>query len=90
MGYPMNYQRVINRNQMANGGYDPQDLPLSLIKGDLRRLETDQRDELHLKCYAEACNVTVEQAQSVLDRFFAGDVVQHAPNTIKEYYNIKD
>jgi len=45
-------------------------LDLTLIRGDLRRFETDQRDENHLARYAHFAGVTSEQAQNVLDLFF--------------------
>ncbi len=87
MGYPMDYQRVVNRNDLA-GDYDTSDdLRLrSMIRGDLRRLEIDQRDPHHLACYAEACGVTVAQAKAVLDAFFAGNVREHAPKALDAQY----
>ncbi len=42
----------------------------NMIAGDLRRLEADQRDPLHLAQYAEAGGVTPEQAKTMLDLFF--------------------
>jgi hypothetical protein len=59
-----------------------------MIKGDLRRLERDQRDDFHLKCYAESCGITVEQAKAVLDKFFEGNVEEYAPNAVKEHYRL--
>lgn len=69
MGYPMSYSRVVRRNQLA-GDYEP-NAPLGLIRGDLRRLEKDQRDEKHLAVYAERARITIAQAKQVLDDFFA-------------------
>ncbi len=74
MGYPMTYQRVIGRNGL-HGGYDdpPRPLPASsAIAGDLRRLEHDQRDPLHLDLYARKVGITPEQVKCVLDLFFEG------------------
>lgn len=89
MGYPMDYQRVVHRNDLT-GYYDASDVTQgkSMIRGDLRRLESDQRDALHLACYAEACGVTEAQAQAVLDAFFAGNVCSHerAPKAIAAHY----
>lgn len=73
MSYPMNYQRVVNRNHLA-GDYDSEYTLRSCVAGDLRRLETDQRDEKHLKKYAGYAGVTPEQAKLVLDAFFDGFV----------------
>jgi hypothetical protein len=76
MGYPMTYGRVVSRNHLS-GDYhgvwqdDREKQALSLIRGDLRRLERDQRDEHHLKAYAEHAGITPEQAKKVLDRFFS-------------------
>lgn len=75
MGYPMTYKRVVKRNRLE-GDYthQPQEFPgHSFIGGDLRRLETDQRDEWHLSEYARRADITVEQAKAVLDAFFAGE-----------------
>lgn len=44
----------------------------TMIAGDLRRVELDQRDDLHLAAYAAHAGVTVEQAKAVLDAFFDG------------------
>lgn len=68
MGYPMTYSRVVRRNQLIGTYDDPG--PLSPIRGDLRRLEADQRDEAHLNDYAEAAGITPAQVRTVLDRFF--------------------
>jgi NAD-dependent DNA ligase len=78
MGYPMTYDRVINRNWLQ-GGY-PHDARVvdraenirAAIAGDLRRLEADQRDERHLKMYARGAGVTEAQAKKVLDMLFEG------------------
>lgn len=67
----MTYQRVIGRNNLQ-GDYEPDGAPSfgGMIRGDLRRLEADQRDTMHLEWYAETCGVTEEQAKAVLDAFF--------------------
>lgn len=77
MGYPMTYIRFISRNSLVgNGyghdGYPKATLPVSatLLAGDLRRLEKDQRDADHLAAYAALAGVTVDQAKTILDAFF--------------------
>jgi hypothetical protein len=75
MGYPMTYGRVVSRNRLsgdynANWQDDREKQALSLIRGDLRRLEKDQRDDQHLELYAKHAGVTPEQAKKVLDKFF--------------------
>lgn len=77
MGYPMTYVRVVKRNQL-HGDYQTDrtnisEVPPSFVAGDLRRLETDQRDEHHLAKYAELAGITPAQARAVLDAFFEGD-----------------
>jgi hypothetical protein len=84
MGYPMDYKRFVNRN-ILTGGYDDQ--PNNLIRGDLRRLESDQIDTHHLNCYAEACGVTVDQAKAVLEMFFSGNVRSNAPKELERLYD---
>lgn len=83
MGYPMNYSRVVGRNQLS-GDYagsfnheDRREQSLSLIRGDMRRLESDQRDERHLAAYATRAGITVAQAKQVLDDFFGAQDVIH-------------
>jgi hypothetical protein len=77
-GYPMTWQRVVMRNHLE-GDYDerPKDGVigvglLGLIRGDLRRLEKDQRDDAHLKRYAEMAAISPIQVKIVLDAFFQG------------------
>lgn len=71
MGYPMTYNRVVNRNSLE-GDYEHtcetevQEAKMR-IAGDLRRMETDQRDDTQLAWYAEQTGLTVEQVKSVLD-----------------------
>jgi hypothetical protein len=84
MGYPMSYARVVGRNQLGGPGYThtdpvtgayavgPDEVVRSMIRGDMRRLEQDSRDEQHLKMYAEHAGITVEQAKKLLDKFFEG------------------
>lgn len=71
MGYPMTYQRVVSRNGLRGDyterGQEPDGL--GAIRGDLRRLECDQRDILHLTAYARYAGITVGQAKLVLDAF---------------------
>jgi len=69
MGYPMTYRRVVNRNRLQ-GDYDGTPDVRSIIAGDLRRLETDARDILHLTIAARVAGITIEQAKAVLDVFF--------------------
>lgn len=80
MGYPMSYARMVGRNQLGGPGYEaaePRDAKnpewvKAMIRGDMRRLEMDSRDEQHLKMYAEHAGITVEQAKKLLDLFFQG------------------
>lgn len=74
MGYPMTYARVVIRNGLA-GNYRRY-LNAGNLAGDLRRLEHDQVDEMHLGLYARHAGVTVAQAKIILDRFFAGDIYE--------------
>ncbi len=80
MGYPMTYTRVISRNHLQ-GDYDSPDDSCCgfyvcscrrFLAGDLRRLERDQRDSLHLEMYAKTAGITKKQARKVLDAFFEG------------------
>lgn len=73
MGYPMIYARVIDRNNLkGNYGNATMALPTDLgyLRGDLRRLEKDQRDEIQLRYYADLAGITPEQVKIVLDAFF--------------------
>lgn len=75
MGYPMTYGRVISRNDLT-GNYLPKiwsGVSQSLIAGDLRRLERDQRDDYHLKEYAKRTKLTEAQVLHVLDLLFEGN-----------------
>lgn len=80
MGYPMDYSRFVSRNDLLRGGYSISgtNSPLDLIRGDLRRMETDQRDKWHLASYAAVAGITSEQAKAVLDSFFSGSAVLDA------------
>lgn len=62
----MTYSRFIERNDLE-GDYD--ETPKGKVRGDLRRLEDDQRVEGRLKVYAEGAGITTAQARNVLDRF---------------------
>ena len=83
MGYPMTYKRVVERNRLTGDGYnhpgsaagETPDSLRSILKGDMRRLEQDQRDEAHLKMYASHAGISTEQARTVLDLFFEGNTV---------------
>jgi hypothetical protein len=70
MGYPMDYGRVVNRNGLQGDYGSKHATELNCIRGDLRRLEDDQRDENHLPRYARYAGITEEQAKKVLDAFF--------------------
>lgn len=81
----MRYARMVGRNGLYGPGYEgttsepmtPAEAAVrqakSMIRGDMRRMEQDQRDEQHLKAYAEHAGITVEQAKAVLDLFFKSD-----------------
>lgn len=75
----MTYDRVVHRNGLT-GDYAENHMGHGAIAGDLRRLEADQRDPLHLAAYARHAGITVEQAQAVLDAFFEGDVTRCLPH----------
>jgi hypothetical protein len=79
VGYPMAWNRVVNRNDLA-GGYDGRQgrgtrqgeraSRLNCIAGDLRRLEVNTRDARHLDAYARLAGVTPEQVRRIFDAFF--------------------
>lgn len=71
MGYPMSWRRLVGRNRLGGDYTDTTD-PHSTIRGDMRRLEQDARDEAHLQRYADAAGITTDQAKTVLDCFFDG------------------
>ena len=78
MGYPMDYTRVVSRNNL-HGDYvhpvdDRSESVRGMIAGDLRRLEKDQRDDRHIHAYAKVAGCTKKQAKAVLDAFFECDV----------------
>ncbi|MDE3023627.1 MAG: hypothetical protein KGI54_17575 [Pseudomonadota bacterium] len=87
MGYPMTYDRVVSRNSLQ-GDYDNPDnnIPESLIRGDLRRFETDMRDDYHLSLFAHYAEITKEQAKLVLDLLFDknGYIMVQALNKLME------
>lgn len=77
MGYPMTYRRVVARNQL-HGDYSTDrsnihEVAASFVAGDLRRLETDQRDKRHLTEYAKRTGLSKPKVKAVLDAFFEGD-----------------
>jgi len=70
MGYPMTYARLVRRNGLY-GDYDGcANEHLGCIRGDMRRLELDTRDEQHLRMYADTAGITPEQVKAVFDKFF--------------------
>lgn len=74
----MTYSRVISRNRLRGNYFwdkaNPPETPsLEMLIGDLRRLETDQRDEQHLAMYAKIAAITEAQAKIVLDTFYGWD-----------------
>jgi hypothetical protein len=74
MGYPMTWQRIVDRNGLK-GDYmdtsiDKGDFGSRMIAGDMRRLERDTRDDLHIKAYAKLAGCTKAQAKKLLDAFF--------------------
>lgn len=75
MGYPMTWPRLVSRNRLQ-GDYDGGDETRSIggIAGDMRRLEKDTRDDLHLRTYSELSGATLEQVSVILDAFFNGSV----------------
>ena len=73
MGYPMTYKRVISRNMLTGGYNDNIDDGRAFLRGDLRRLEEDQRDERHLAEYAKRTGVSRRKVKAVLDALFEGD-----------------
>ena len=83
MGYPMTYPRVVHRNGIdgdySKSGYDETQSVRTLIAGDMRRLELDQRDPRHLKRYAEYAGITDHQAWLVLTAFFT-DFAKQQPS----------
>lgn len=75
MTYPMYYRRVISRNQLfGNAESDPLEKQMfdsrPLIRGDLRQLEVDQRDDAHLTAYALRAGIPKASVKQVLDDFF--------------------
>lgn len=73
MGYPMSYDRVVNRNHLTDD-YSTGPEGNRLICGDLRRLEKDTQDEIHIRSYAAAIGATEDQVRMLFTLFFAGTV----------------
>lgn len=74
MGYPMTYPRVVLRNGL-NGSYSgtlaDEGAPWKrMIAGDLRRLEQDATDDLHIARFAKAAGISKPKARAVLQAFF--------------------
>lgn len=76
MGYPMTYKRVLDRNGLS-GDYDD-----SMVAGDLRRLERDTRDAMHLDAYAQHAHVSTPQAKAIFDAFFEEEVYMFQPRPV--------
>ena len=81
MGGWMSYARMVGRNGLNGPSYqcrpgceeDRVEAFKSMIRGDMRRMETDTRDEIRLRLAAERAGITVEQARKVMDYFFQED-----------------
>lgn len=69
MGYPMTWERLVGRN-MLSGDYNGTSDVRPIIAGDMRRLEMDSRDGLHLQLYAKQAGVTEAQVLVILNAFF--------------------
>ncbi len=87
MGYPMTYDRVINRNLLGGNytsvrytgtatpilGIEPgEDSRIRMISGDLRRLEQDSVSGYRLDELAKLAGVEPHVVQRVLGVFFQG------------------
>lgn len=79
MGYPMTYQRVLNRNRLKDGDYQ-ESPPIHIngmtkgqienLLGDLRRLEQDTQDENALVKHIQfRTNIDPEVIAAVLKEF---------------------
>jgi hypothetical protein len=70
MGYPMTWQRFVNRNRLKEGDYDG--TKDGSIAGDLRRLESDSLDSGEV-CEAIAADTGLDKASiiAVLKKWFA-------------------
>lgn len=70
----MNYRRVIGRNLLSGDYHSNVQGPVGdsrpMIRGDLRRLEIDQRDDEHLRAYALRAGIPKSSVKQVLDDFF--------------------
>lgn len=93
MGYPMTYARVVRRNSLDGGyGRDPGrtytgvERVQATIAGDMRRMEANQRDDLHLCHYAIEAGITPEQVKIVLDAFFAGHFLRATAAAFQEQF----
>jgi len=82
MGYPMTYPRVVMRNGLqgdySDSGPGPQ-FSRTLLAGDMRRLEEDQRDARHIARYAEYAGVSKPKAAKVLEAFFTDFMLYGKP-----------
>lgn len=72
----MTYRRVLNRNGLATGGYNPAGGnsadSKALLLGDLRRLEEDTVDEKATCLYiSRKTGIDVETVAAVLKEFMA-------------------
>lgn len=79
MGYPMTWNRLVFRNRLE-GNYRPlidgKSDPIGLISGDMRRLETDTMDDLHLNAYAKLSGCTPEQVKIIFAEFFEKESIK--------------
>ena len=78
MGYPMNYRRVVMRNQL-DGDYDT--TAKGGIMGDLRRLEKDTLDEMHVEMYARVFGLSKKKVRKLFRVFFEGSIIQEFQHT---------
>ena len=67
MGGSMSYTRFLARNSLRGEYKD------SMVAGDLRRLERDQRDKEHLLFYGKAVGISKLKVKLLLDLFFEHD-----------------
>ena len=70
----MTYVRMVERNQLEEGGYEQDSgedyLPPGMLRGDLRRLEKDSQDFQQLSLYAAFAGIEREEAAKVMRAFF--------------------
>jgi len=86
----MTWKRFVGRNNLT-GDYDKGPTgqgervqTQNLISGDMRRLEADTLDDLHLKIYAECFGCSPEQARRGFRRFFGMEPI--GDQSARHYY----